>query len=348
MPTFYAPGKRYPRNPAKTNRTYVVRGTIDGRQYEIVTAALHKNGAGGAQDEWEDFKRTVRRQRGRAVTPETALFADAVDLYIKDIDPGPNERRYLKALRRQIGDTPLAETNYAVLLEAAHALYPDCKPQTKNRQALRPAGAVLHHAYDLELCPWVRIKSIRESEPERPLMYPEDLQAFVAAARRAGDKALLALLLTFQFQGWRVSETVAIERARIDWRRRTLLRWVSKSGEWRNAAVLDEVLKAWRALPARADGRLFPYKTRKDVYRAIDALALPARFRPHMARRGLATALRELGNDAAAIANAGQWKDSKSVGHYTRDDPERARAVLGQIRGRIRARQAKPRKRTGS
>ena len=68
MPTYYAPTKRTKRKGGKvyTNRTYVVRGRINGREYEIHTRSTHKKGAGGAE---EKSGRTSNSEYGQNVTP---------------------------------------------------------------------------------------------------------------------------------------------------------------------------------------------------------------------------------------------------------------------------------------
>lgn len=331
MPTYYKPGSR------KGNRTWVVRGYVDGRQYEIATDATHKRGEGGAEATWEAFKARIRAERRRSVDRETATFLDAARLYRAQKPVSRNDARYLDRLEAELGAERLADITVGRIHAAAAAIYPAAKPQTRNRQAVRPAAAVLHHAAgDPKLCDWLRVPLLPEEEPERPLLYPEQVQVAVAAARRRRDKELVALLLTLQLQGWRISETLALTRDRIDWRAGEVVRRVDKSRRWRRTGVVPAVLRAWKGLPERPDGRLFSYAARHDVYKAIDGLGLDLHVRPHMARRGLATALKDAGADLDDIMRAVGWEDPKSARVYVRDDPARARATLGRIRGRIR------------
>ncbi len=51
MPSYYRPGTR------RANRFYIVRGRIDGREYEIRTRSTNKT---GAEDGWADFKYEIR------------------------------------------------------------------------------------------------------------------------------------------------------------------------------------------------------------------------------------------------------------------------------------------------
>ncbi len=51
MPSYYPPGTR------KRNRFYIVRGRIDGREYEIRTCSTNKT---GAKEAWADFRYEIR------------------------------------------------------------------------------------------------------------------------------------------------------------------------------------------------------------------------------------------------------------------------------------------------
>lgn len=338
MPTYYKPGERrgYP--------FYVIRGRIDGEPYELRTEAIHKKGQGGAEEAWDDWKREVRAQRSPVPTRETATFDDAIALYRQNRDLSVSEGRYIKRLEAHFEGRLLSTITLGDLHRAAHKLYPGRKPQTKNRQAIRPAGAVLHYACKSKLCDWIRIELLDETDPERPLIYPEELEVLVEAARDQGKAELEALLATFQRQGWRVTETLGIERKRIDWRRQSVERWVTKSRKWRKAAIDSHVLALWKRLDRNKNGRLFAYKDRSEVYRAIDALKTGIHFRPHMARRGFATALKDEGADLDDIMRAGGWDDPKSVAIYIRDDVERNRQTISRIGARLGAKRKSRRK----
>jgi len=206
-----------------------------------------------------------------------------------------------------------------------------------NRQAIRPAAAVLHYASKSNFCSWIRVELFEEIDPDRPLIYPEELEVLIEAARNRNDIELEALLTTFQRQGWRVTETITIDRDRIDWHRKSIERWVTKSKRWRKTVIDDDVMALWKRLDKRRNGRLFTYGDRKAVYRAIDALGSDIHFRPHMARRGFATSLNEAGTDTLDIMRSGGWEDPKSVAVYIRDDVEQHRKTIGKIGARLRA-----------
>jgi len=72
------------------------------------------------------------------------------------------------------------------------------------------------------------------------------------------------------------------------------------------------------------DGRLFPYANRWRVYAAIDAIGVAGPYRPHMNRRGFATALKDEGADgptSARPANGRTLSPSYATSATTRRAP---------------------------
>lgn len=328
MPTYYAPGKR------KGNKTFVVRGHIDGKQYEIATDAGNKR---AAETAWQDFASETRReQRDADRTRETATFDWACDEYLEaNPDLSYNYALCIKKVKAYFTGWFLHNITAEDIYAASHKLKPNCKPQTKNSHVIIPCGSVLHYMARRKLCEHIVLSTFEPTDVQQPITYPDDLEILIAGA--TGE--LKALLMTFQIHGWRITETIKIKTERIDWKRAQIERYVSKSKQWRRAAVDWPVLEAWRGLPKRADGFLFSYKYRRAVYIAIDALiermGLTMAYRPHRSRRGLVTAGRDLGFSIDDMQQAGQWKNRKSVEIYDRDNPERTRKVFEGIRGAI-------------
>ncbi|MCZ6849955.1 MAG: tyrosine-type recombinase/integrase [Alphaproteobacteria bacterium] len=343
MPTYYAPTKRIKRKGGKlyTNRTYVVRGRINGKEHEIYTASTKKKGAGGAEEEWENYKLRIWSERDAVPTPETATFRDAVMMYREATNLSPREGHHVAKLEAYFGDTLISDIRPQSLIGAAHAIYPGRRPQTKNRQAIRPAAAIIHHLAKNDLCNWIRTEQLTEDDPFKPTAFPDEVEILIRAARKQGDHELAALLETLAYQGWRITETIEVERANIDFQKARIQRWVSKSRRWRWVSVDREVCAAWAALPKNPDGRLFTYKERKAVYKAIDALGFPKKYRPHMSRRGFATELKNQGHDLLDIAEAGGWEDVKSVARYVQADLNRTRRTLSSLRGNSRGKRKK-------
>ncbi len=329
MPSYYAPGTR------KGNRFIVVRGRIDGRAHEYSTGTTDPD---GAEEFWYAIRRDIRHgdvHRSR----ETATFDVAARLYESARNLSKSERRYVKRLKAHFRGRLLSAIRPADLVGAAHALYPLCQPQTKNRQAIAPAAAILHYAARNDLCDWLAAERLDAAEPERPLVYPEELEAVIRAAKGP----LGVILTTLAYQGWRISETLAIRRDKFDVGNCRVRRWVSKSRTWKWAALDPEVCRLWAALPERPDRYMFPYRTRQNFYRALRPVLarVGATYTPHMSRRGFATALIEEGADLKSIMVAGGWEDIKSVLIYADANVEQARRTIGKLRGRMRGKTRK-------
>lgn len=338
MPTFYPPGKRTYKKGGKVyaNTSFVVRGRINGVEYEQATGCLSKKGREGAEKWWSDFEQSIWAACGRIPTRQTATFADACVMYRAARTLSVQQERYVARLETVLGSKLLSDIRRQTLIEAVKKLYPRCMPQTWNRHGIIPALAVIHNAADNDLCDWLRVPYFKAVGVKRPMIEPIQGLAVIDAATKAGKVELAALVTTLVYQGWRITETLRTMRADIDWKEDRVSRYVTKSKEWRITPIGPEVMAVWKNLPERDDGRLFSYGNALVVYRAIDALGLPFHYRPHMSRRGFATALKSMGHDTLDIMQAGNWQSERSVRVYIADDVDRVRRTLGSIRGKIR------------
>ncbi len=331
MPTYYPPGKR------KGNETFVVRGYINGKQYEIATDAGNKR---EAEKAWGDFASDTRREQRDAIRDQTTATVDwACEEYLESHpNVGDQYRKNVQRFGEHFTGWLLSNVTAQDIYDAAHKIAPNTKPQTKNARVVTPAAAVMHYMANRRLCEYFKIPTLEPEGVERPITYPEQLEPLIQVA--TGE--LRAFLMTLQIHGWRVSEVRNIREEKIDWKRAQIIRWVAKSREWRRSAVDREILKAWSSLPKRDDGYIFNYRQNYQVYRAIDKLiadsGLKMKYRPHRSRRGLATFLRDLQYSRDDIRDAGQWANSASVDVYIRDDPERSRPMFDEIRGAMRGR----------
>lgn len=320
MPVYYKPGTR------RKNRHYVVRGRIDGREYEVRTQSADK---ASAEEHWIRFRATVR-QGADARSRDAATFDFAAELYRASRELSRNDARYIDKLSRHLAGKLLKDLRPADFIAAASALYPGTKPQTRNRQALVPAAAVMHYAAENELCDWIRLRKLREDDPERPLVYPEDVPL------DSLDGPLLVLVATLVYQGWRITETLNVRREDVDFDNKSVRRFVSKSRKWKWTPLDDGVCELWQDLPERRDGYLFPWRDRQTVYKKLDEAGL-GDYRPHMSRRGFATALIEADTDLKSIMAAGGWEDITSVLLYADANIAQSRRTIGKIRARMRA-----------
>lgn len=339
MPTAYAPGTRKRRKKGKvyTNRYWVVRGRLDdGSEREVACKdAYDKDSA------LENFYIYKRAMREHLVVPEkaTATFGDAVTVYKAARNLGKLDDGYLDKLEKHFKDKRLCTFKPGDVHKAARKLYPDAKGQTLNRQVIRPIRAMWKHALKNGLCDWMEFDAFPETEPERPIVFPEHMDGLIHAVR--SDKHLYAILHVFKFQGWRVTETLNAKREWFDFGNNSVRRFVSKSQKWRWTALDAGTADLLKRLPKREDGRLFPWKDRHDFYDAIEPHLekLGIHWTPHMSRRGFATALLEEGADLKAIAAAGAWESINSVSVYADANLDVAKNTLQRLRKRGKKRE---------
>lgn len=331
MPKVYLPGTR------KGNRRTIVRGHIDGRQYEIATDA---GNARSALKDWDAFKSAVRqRAQSRRRAPET--FREAVKAY-KDARPvGKNDARYLdrlcgawlESLGAEFGDLPIADVQPMHIGTAATVLYPSAKPQTVNRQVYTPAATVLHFAAENGLRDYIVVRKLAEPDPE-PRRPARDVAQSLMDATKDRKRALLTLLF---YQGWRITETLGLRAEKIDLPGRTFHLYARKSKKWVAVPMHEQSFLALAnlkpALPA--EGKVFTWGSRQNVYRWLRPLCadLGIAFTPHMARHEFAGALREAGATNRDLVDVGSWTSERSVARYTAAPTEHGRSILARLAG---------------
>lgn len=319
MPTFYKPGQR------KGNRTVVVRGRINGRQYEITTPAINK---GAAQDYWDEWKRRVRERERDQPEPGQATFTDAMTAYRAFADPNRAEQKRLDRLEEYFEGWLVRDIRHADIAQAAITLKPNVKNKTRNREVYAPMAAVLHYAARNDMRDYIVVNKLVEEEAprRRPAGGVED--KLLAATQ--GKKRLLVLVL-FE-QGWRISETLGVTwEASINLRDAVFDLHIPKAKKWKTIAMTDTVHAALAREPVKT-GRLFPWETRSGVYKWLWPLCrdLGIRFTPHMARHEFGSALNEQKASAMDIAEAGSWTSPRSTEPYVEVDIERARGLVNR------------------
>jgi integrase len=318
MVKLYRPGTR------KGNRTWIARGHVAGRQYEIATGARN---AAAARQAWERFAAAVRQDR--VARPGPLTFAEVAEAYRLARRPSRNERRYIARLEAELGARAIAELRPIDIAEAAARLYPEARNETRNRQAYAPAAAILHFAAESGLRDYLVIRKLPEREPEarRPAAgVPEILLANTAGAERR----LLVFLL---HQGWRVTETLSLDWRHVDLAGRTLAVYIAKSGRWKAVAMHDATLEALAAAQGPRAGRVFPWRNRHQVYRWLKPLCrrLGVRFTPHMARHSFGGALREAGATPRDLVDLSTWISEKSTARYQHAGADHARRVIARL-----------------
>lgn len=320
MPTFYPPGTR------KGNRFYVVRGSVHGREYEVQTHTRDKKAAG---QEWKRFSDTVRNERARSRRSAPETFGDVADAYLAAAVRSKNERRYVERLKSDLGAILIGEVRHSDIVGAANRLYPDATPQTKNRQAIAPAAAIMHMAARDDLCGYLRVERFKESEPET--RRPRDGVGLLLLANTDGDKRrLLAFLF---YQGWRISEALSLRWENVRLRERVLRVYVGKAGRWKDIVMAPETFEALAENP-QDEGFVFPWRSRSGVYKWLKPLRkrLGIVFTPHMARHDFGGQLREQGATSRDLVDVGTWTSEKSTARYQHAGSDHAKNIISRRR----------------
>jgi integrase len=332
----YAPGTRKG-NKCYIARVYIADGSAGGRRVEASTGTTNN---AAARRYAKDIERRLLAEE--APRPgDKVSFAEAARLYAAarslELDnpkayPWNDRRRgEVAAIARLVavlGKRPIGEMTHADLVKAANELYGGRAAATKNREALRPAAAILHYAAYNGLCAWLKVKLFDEPGGKTRAVSVEIAGTLVAAAP-AGPKRLLLVWL-FR-QGTRISDTLAVSwEDNLDLRRQTVRLRIGKADEWAEFALHPELLELLAAIPEAARrGRLFPWRTKSGVYRWLKPLAkgLGVGFTPHMARHSVGTWLNEGGAGLKTIMAALYHRDAKSSIRYQTADIEIVRAA---------------------
>jgi len=323
-----------PPGARKGNKHWIFRGTVNGREREIATRFRADTPARAIQKALAAAERTLlaEDERRRLPGPGEALsFARAAELYIDFRDPSRADRIRIDKLKTRLGRIAVADMRQVDLVEAAIALYPTGLAATRNREAMRPAAAILHYAADSGYCAWLRVKLFREPRPKTRAVSAE-LAAELVAGAPEGPKRLF-LLWSFK-QGTRISDTLRVDWEAIDLAGQSVTIHVRKTDRVRVFPLDPEVFEALAAIPREERaGRLFPWHQKTGVYRWLRPLVaeLGVRFTPHMARHSLGTWLNAAGEGLRTIMETLGQDDPKSAARYTAADIEIIRAAIAKV-----------------
>jgi hypothetical protein len=344
------------------NPNYLVRGTLDGREYFKSTLTRDPLLAQARMGE------IVAGLRARRVPGpgEAVSYSRATEAYIDWRGPSEPERKRLRRLARVIdpaGDKHVGDVILAELVAAAATLYPDHKNETRNRWGIRLAGAVLHYAHKNRWRDWLRVEKLPEA-PEKNRVAPIETGRAILDAIEAELAAVRPKRLMLANRRADIDEP-AIERAERRWRKRRLLVvWLYKHGhrisdllrmDW--TADLDLPNRRYRILvgkrkrirekpmdpevfellanePEPRVGRIFPWRDRSGVYQWLRPLTrkLGVRFTPHMARHWLGTELNALGAGQKTIAGVLDHAYVGSSARYQDADFDIQRASAARLR----------------
>lgn len=325
------PYKLWPPGTRKGNRTWLARGTVDGRRFEKILEAKTRP---TAEAEAEIFIASLR-----AVGPDTIVpFEDAADAYMAGKDLGKQEVAYVKRLKTHFHGTPVGEILGTHLTAAAHALAHGTSNSNKNRAVITPGSSILHFASEQGWCQERRFRRLPTSRRSNRKPAPTSTMQLLLSKTSGAQQAFLAWLYE---TGQRITASLHMMRDDIDLERRIAKVTSDKTDDHGMIEISPRLAAMIEALPERPDGRVFPWGDRHNVYRWLKPLreALGVSYTPHQSRHAMATDLRALGYDMKDIAEQGLWRDERSAGRYVHHRssaaPERGVAILlGENRGK--------------
>lgn len=302
-----APGGR------RGNRFWIMRGRRpDGREFEVSTRSPDQ--ADARRIAALAYARIVAESPA-AARPVEPTFQDAADAYIRWRKPAKVDLARINRLTRRLGTLPVSAIAQDDLVRAANQHGSLIGGATLNREYTRPFAAVLHYARDAGMRGDIRVRAFPERAP------------IVRVADRAGVELLIAnattepqrLLLRWLWEmGTRISDTVAVAWDDLDLEAAVVRLRVGKAAGAIRPLPLPVALLAALANVQNKRGRLFPWSTKSGVYKWLGPLCrkVGVQFRPHDARRALATDQFDAGADARVVQELMAHGSLKSTMRY--------------------------------
>jgi integrase len=266
-------------------------------------------------------------------------------------------KRYVAALIKYFGETPLSEIDQAAVDQAAIALVPNGKPVTRNAYVYTPVSAILHHAgVDITV---KRPKGF-QGRTVTDWLVPEDAFGIIDAADRF-DREFGALLCFLLYTGSRIG--AALDLRREDVRLEDRRAWArSQKGQPHHDVELQSDLcdRLAEHLATHDRNRVFRLHSGGHLHHQLSRAVLgylgikcPVR-RPigwrepphrldwvtfHSFRHTWATWMRQAGTDVKGLVATGNWRNERSASRYAhavaRAEWERVHRLpsLGKTRG---------------
>ena len=282
----------------KRGKVWHFRGTVAGRRLRGSCKTTDQAIAARTAAEIEAREWKCRFDGSQAVL----TFAQAAMMYRSAGKP----TRFLNRIEDYWKDTLVKDITPSAIKQMAMVLYPEAAAATRNRQAIIPCQAIINHAAESELCPYIRVKRFKTEKKIKPPFTLEWVNAFCTHA----TPHLGALALFMFATGARISEALAVEWDHVDLQAATALIPRSKIGEQRLVNLPPRLVAAIANLPRNPKRPVFFYRKRGDLHNKWDAIVKAAgikRMTCHSGRHGFATtALKKL--DPKTAAQLGGWK----------------------------------------
>jgi integrase len=282
------------------------RGTVAKRRLRGSTG--NEQGSCPANCRRTEEPALERSSRWTGIGPDICTSGHALPRRRK-VRPFPSQDRgSLERTRR------LKQMTAGAIRQSAVVLYPRAGPATRNRQVIVPTQAIINHAAEQELCPYIRIKRFPVTRKAKEPATWEWVQAFMA---HAGTPGLAALACLMYLTGVRISKALAVRWDDVDFKKRTvLIRGTRKGDDDRFAHMPAELIAAFANIPGDRKGAVFNFKSRGNCKTQWAGACKRAGIKPlsyHACRHGFATGLLDKGVSPITVAKRGGWKDPRHV-----------------------------------
>jgi integrase len=289
--------------PGKTPY-YSIRGTYLG------TYVNRSAGTGVAATARKVLKRIERDIESGAFSDKSGpTFHAAAAAYMK----ASHDNRFVAELLHHFKERPLAAIDQTAIDEAAHALYPNASPATRNRQVYTPVSAILKHVgIEFKLKRPKKTDWLREEEVYRIFDAADEI-----------NKEFASLLRVLCYTGMRRGEVLGLRWRDVHLSESYAGLGKTKNGRPRGVHLPPTAVAAIANLPRHGE-RVFRFHSGGHIYSLLRAtffragVDLGERNGFHLFRHTWATWMRRYaGLDSRGLVATDAWQDEKSASRYS-------------------------------
>jgi integrase len=163
-------------------------------------------------------------------------------------------------------------------------------------------------------------KPLREAPGRVRFLLPDEVTRLMAACEDSRSVYLKAFVLVALNTGMRRGEVLSLTRKSIDRQNRIATLETTKNGDSGHVPLNDTAFEALRSLPARIDGKLFPYAddhaVSRSFARAVERAGLED-FHLHDLRHSFASAHAANGTQQRGLQALLRHKDTRMTARYS-------------------------------
>jgi integrase len=324
--------------PPRVGKTpnYEIRGSYLGVRVEVSSGTHKRSVARGRLREIEEcIEQHKQYPAPPAPEPHTGepTFLSAAIAYMQ----AGCRRKYVAALIKHFGETPLKDMTQKAIDDAAALLYPNVSPATRNCYLYTPVSAIMHHALS-DQCPIIRRPKGAKGREKVDFMWPGDAFAIIEEADKIDAEFGLYLRLLI-YTGIRKGEGLSLLTADVRPEERAAWLRTSKNEDPRMLKLrMDIVAPLFEHLKDHEGERLFRFNDGGHFKHlllraklAVCGLPCPTRrptgWKPpayrlafvgfHTFRHTWATWMRRYGKtDVQGLAATKNWRDPRSAQRY--------------------------------